>query len=166
MNKKSVQDNLLPLMDDYVVDDVSESCNNKKKRTKKASAKCAYCGKPLTDPVSVEAGVGPVCLHRHFEHGQRDYKSNLFMQYPYRMMPSYNIEWLDNDIVIIYDKDDCEECPSVTNAIEAICEVEKIDFTEKIVICYGTDGIFARYNGVWSFAGKSIDDVKNKYIKG
>lgn len=26
---------------------------------------CCYCGKPLTDPVSVERGIGPECYGRH-----------------------------------------------------------------------------------------------------
>ena len=34
--------------------------------------KCAHCGQPLTDSVSIERGIGPVCSNKGYKEEPKD----------------------------------------------------------------------------------------------
>ena len=123
--------------------------------------KCKACGRKLTNPKSIAAGYGPTCLHKHYVNGQKDYAQNLFMidKDQNRRIASFAIEKLSDNAVLIIDLDDDENKPSVTNSIDEILAQLKIDKHKTKVICRGTDGIYARYNGTWKFAGKTKEEA-------
>lgn len=81
----------------------------------KSTSTCYACGKPLSDPFSVEMGIGPVCRgnRRNNEHKKRDL--NVFGN---RARYTWGI---DGNILWLEDKG--TECRSLTNDIEN-CLVE------------------------------------------
>ena len=76
-----------------------------------------------------------------------------------RRIASFSIEKLSDNAVLIVDLDDDKNRPSVTNSIDEILAQLKIDKHETKVICRGTDGIYALYNGTWKFAGRTKEEA-------
>lgn len=73
--------------------------------------KCGVCGKPLTDPVSVHLGIGPVCRITLKFNEAKDMTRNLFSS-----TADYTYE-LHGNVVCIIDHDNGM---SVTNDIERV----------------------------------------------
>lgn len=58
---------------------------------------CNHCGKPLTDPVSIERGIGPDCWRKRLEEN-RTHTGNLFgNQADYSWGIDGNIIWLKDN---------------------------------------------------------------------
>jgi len=133
-----------------------------KKKRKAAVAKCSVCGKGLSDPRSVDAGYGPVCMHNHYATGQEDYVGDLFMldEKFKRKIASFVLDSWDERTLLITDLDDDEDKPSVTNSIDEILNRLSINKHEKRVVCLGSDKMYAMYNGVWKFLGWTEDEAK------
>lgn len=75
-----------------------------------ASTTCYCCGKPLSDPLSVEMGIGPICRvnRREREHSKRE--SNMFGN---RAEYTWGI-----DGQVLWLKDHGTTCRSLTNDLE------------------------------------------------
>lgn len=73
---------------------------------------CNICGKPLTDPVSVERGIGPECYGSQKRREHADKTGNLFAP------PRADYTWgVDGHVLWIIDNDNGK---SVTNDIEFV----------------------------------------------
>ena len=139
-----------------------EKKSKHKKRTVQAAAHCAICGKPLTEEKSVRAGIGPICLHKHFSAGQIEYAQNMFMLDSWngsRKVASYNMRAVSDGIFLFEDRDDDPELPSQTNSIDVILEQLGLDKHENKIVCKGSDGMYALYDGTWSFLGWTEEEA-------
>lgn len=99
----------------------------------KISGTCSICGKPLTDPVSVAHGTGPVCrLNKKLENMN---SGNLFAS---RAEYSYDVE---GGILWIEDKGGLK---TVTNDIDNILkDIGMIqDISNKKIMYKDSDGIW------------------------
>lgn len=109
----------------------------------KKSATCSKCGKPLTDPVSIAARLGPVCrLNRKLENM---HNGNLFAN---RSEYDYGIE---GDVVWIRD---IGELKSVTNDMEnVLADISKEhDISRKKIMYLDSDKV---WDGVTATISKS-----------
>ncbi|MDX2248242.1 MAG: DUF6011 domain-containing protein [Bacteroidia bacterium] len=77
----------------------------------KGSATCNRCGKPLKDPVSIEAGLGPICRIRNKVDIKNNRQTNLFS---HRAKYTWGI---DEDILWLKESPD-NLGRSLTNDIE------------------------------------------------
>lgn len=80
-------------------------------KSKKSACKCYCCGKSLTDPISIQLGIGPICRVTVKTNQFEDKTGNLFAfrsDYDYR---------IDDNILAI---EDLNGFKSVTNDIENI----------------------------------------------
>ncbi|GAB2571995.1 DUF6011 domain-containing protein [Spirosoma areae] len=77
----------------------------------KSDSRCRICGKLLTDPVSVERGIGPECAGKYKRSEHADKTGNLFA---HRAEYSWGV---DGHILWIQDE---EGAKSVTNDIEFV----------------------------------------------
>lgn len=84
------------------------------KMNKLAVSSCYCCGKPLSDPISVSLGIGPVCRAKIKINGMNDKNENLFSN---RAIYDYNIDER-RKIIAINDLGTVEK--SVTNDIENV----------------------------------------------
>jgi len=133
-----------------------------KKKRAEPKSKCVVCGKGLSDPRSVDAGYGPVCMHNHYAIGQENYVGDLFMfdEKFQRRVASFVIDAWDERTILITDLDDDEDKPSVTNSIDEILDRLGVDKHEKRVVCLGSDKMYAMYNGVWKFLGWTEEEAR------
>ena len=143
----------------------------KKKKAPKppyTGATCQTCGKPISDPLSVEARKGPVCLHREYLSGQKDHKSDLFIldhnNGMRRKVASFDLEIIEGGYLVI-DRDDDEGLPSVTNSIDDILAMLELDPKKDKVVCYGSDHVYTRYTGKWKFLGKDKNEAVASVVK-
>ena len=146
----------------FEVDAPKPKVEKPKQKRKEPIGKCSVCGKGLSDPRSVNAGYGPVCMHNHYADGQQDYVSNLFMleeDNSGRKIASFNLSSLGDNALLITDLDDDENKPSVTNSIDEILRRLQIDKHKIKVVCLGTDKMYSVYNGTWKFAGWTEDEA-------
>jgi hypothetical protein len=74
--------------------------------------KCSVCGKPLSDPVSVKIGIGPICRIR-YKNKEVNKQGNLFSEAEYY----YEIV---GDVIVIYDES--QGGRTVTNDIERVLD--------------------------------------------
>lgn len=72
---------------------------------------CSCCGKPLTDPISVEIGIGPVCRVQKKMEDMNEKTGNLFSN-----RSDYDY-WFDGNVLAI---EDLGGYKSVTNDIENV----------------------------------------------
>jgi hypothetical protein len=148
----------------------SSEVKTKKRKCKKAVSSCVVCGKPLSDPRSVAAGYGPVCMHNHYADGQQDYVENLFMldeSLTGRKIASFTVSILGENTILITDLDDDKDKPSVTNSIDEILLRLNIDKHTRKVVCLGTDGMYSLYNGTWKFVGWTEEEaIKTLKLRG
>ncbi len=146
----------------FEVETPAPAQEKQKRKRAQALGACTVCGKPLSDPRSVAAGYGPVCMHNHYADGQQDYVENLFMlneSLTGRKIASFNISVLGENALLITDLDNDKDKPSVTNSIDEILSRLNLDKHEQKIVCLGTDGMYARYDGTWKFAGWSEDEA-------
>ena len=146
----------------FEIEPRQEDKHKREKDKKKPLCRCTVCGKGLSDPRSIAAGYGPVCMHNHYADGQKDYAENLFMlneDQRSRRIASFTIENIGKNAVLITDLDDDEDKPSVTNSIDEILSRLEIDKHKVKVICLGTDKMYSHYNGTWKFAGWSKEEA-------
>jgi hypothetical protein len=74
--------------------------------------KCSVCGKPLSDPVSVKIGIGPICRIKLKNNEPKKKQGDLFSdkaQYYYEIV---------GDVIVIYDES--QGGRTVTNDIERV----------------------------------------------
>lgn len=79
----------------------------------KINTTCSICGKPLSDPISVKIGIGPVCRVHRKTNEMNEKTSNLFSDrstFAYGFFNNKNILWIE----------DLGGFKSVTNDIENI----------------------------------------------
>ncbi|MDR8093123.1 hypothetical protein KPB05_37335 [Burkholderia gladioli] len=79
---------------------------------------CNICGKPLTDPVSLEFGIGPVCRLKLKIESAKNRTGNLFSP---RASFSYSVR---GNVICITDHDSGK---SVTNDIHAVLDDLRAD---------------------------------------
>lgn len=78
---------------------------------------CGICGRPLTDPVSIERGMGPECAAKHSARMARMH------DLPGINRSQYDVAKITDKAIWIVDTG--EECMSVTNDAERV--VAEID---------------------------------------
>ncbi len=135
-----------------------------KKKKAKPIATCSVCGKGLSDPQSVSAGYGPVCMHNHYAVGQKDYVENLFMleeDLSHKKIANFTIEAFGENTLLITDLDNNQDKPSVTNSIDEILRRLCLDKHNYKIVCLGTDDMFTLYNGTWRFLGWTEKEALN-----
>lgn len=81
-----------------------------------ASNKCRICGKPLTDPISVEVEIGPVCRIMAKNKASKD-DSCLTL---FHKEPNFDYGFDENDLLLYIEDCNKEDGMSVTNAINYI----------------------------------------------
>jgi hypothetical protein len=71
-----------------------------------------------------------------------------------------------HNVFVFIDKDDCIDCPSVTNGIDDILDMVSVPEASIIVTC-GSDGMWTRYNKSkgFSFLGWSRDETQKALKK-
>lgn len=99
---------------------------------------CAVCGKPLTDPVSVDIGIGPVCRMNRKKRQRGDRESTLFDKIA---LYTWGI-----DGRVIWIKDPNEDHRSVTNDAENVLteiagELDR-PLTDYLVMYRDSEGIW------------------------
>jgi hypothetical protein len=100
------------------------------------SSTCRCCGKALTDSLSVELGIGPVCRITAKTKEAKDMNGNLFSN---RADYDYTVE---DGVVCIVDNDNGK---SVTNDADAVIEdlvAAGIDLAAHLVIYRDTMGVW------------------------
>jgi hypothetical protein len=87
-----------------------------------AISKCGCCGKPLSDPISVKLGIGPVCRIALKIKDMKNKNQNLF-----GMTAQYS--W-GIDGLVLWIKDTGKDCRSVTNDMENVLSEIQADLPE------------------------------------
>lgn len=133
------------------------------KRNEKA-ANCSICGRPLSDPTSVQMGIGPECFSKHIAEGKNDYTSNLFMlnENGSKKIASCTLELVAENVILVVDLDDNPELPSVTNSIDEIVRYFNIDLGITKVIVKGSDGMYCKYNRGFKFLSWEREEAISK----
>lgn len=96
---------------------------------------CRCCGKPLTDPVSIELGIGPVCQMKRKHEDANDMNQSLFPAAVYGVR-------LDGVVLAITDQD---RGRTVTNDVRnVIAELRRDGYdVDQLRIMYcDTDGVW------------------------
>jgi len=75
------------------------------------SSTCSCCGKPLSDPISIQLGIGPVCRVQQKMNDKNEKTGNLFAN-----RSDYDF-WFDGNVLAI---EDLGGMKSVTNDIENV----------------------------------------------
>jgi hypothetical protein len=124
--------------------------------------KCAVCKKPLSDPLSVEAGMGPVCRGNHKE--KLASKKQLSMFEDTELVFNYELR---NDILVIWKPS--KKGMSLTNAMEVVIRKISTDITLPEHIIYeDSDGIWdgVKVNGeavrFYPISTKDINEALKK----
>jgi len=128
------------------------------------AADCSVCGRPLSDPTSVQMGIGPECFSQHIHDGKESYKNNLFMidTFGSKKIASCTIQSVKENTILIIDLDDDDNLPSVTNSIDEILKYFNIDLTVMTVITKGSDGMYCRYSNGFKFLSWDEEEAINK----
>ncbi|MGU3476911.1 DUF6011 domain-containing protein [Methylobacterium sp. D48H] len=119
------------------------------------AATCEACGRPLTDPYSIKAGIGPVC--RAAGHTRRQLHLDDFLA-----GADFESEVV-GDVITLIDLD--QGGPTVTNAVEAVIadlRYQKFDLSKPV--------IYRDSRGIWDeivlqdgqFAGFRSIGTKNR----
>lgn len=114
----------------------------------KTSTTCSCCGKPLTDPISVETGMGPVCRITQKQKELSEKTGNLFTN---RSEYDYTLR---GGILAIEDRGGMK---SVTNDIENVLEdirrAENVSFSRHLIIYKDSMGI---WDGIRLVSGRVV----------
>lgn len=116
------------------------------------NSSCSYCGKALSDPVSVEIGVGPVCRITNKIKEMSEKTENLFAS---RALFEYGFE---GDVLWITDEGGFK---SVTNDMENV--LEDIMDTVGHVKLRGNKIMYRDSMGIWDgvrVTWSSIDTIE------
>lgn len=94
---------------------MEEKMENRKENT------CKICGKPLSNPESIERGMGEVCAGRlnKFRHHTKSHNDSFDTDYSYDIIDIAGVR-----VALIIDND---KGRSVTNAIEKICQDIRVE---------------------------------------
>ncbi|HYD61941.1 MAG TPA: DUF6011 domain-containing protein [Noviherbaspirillum sp.] len=122
---------------------------------------CSCCGKPLTDPVSVEIGMGPVCRISNKEKEVQNKNGNLFAN-----RASYDFT-IEQGIVCVVDLDNGRSVTNDAENVIADLAAKGIDLDTHLVIYRDTLGVWDQLQvSNLRFAGfKSLNERDKELAK-